>query len=170
LTDTPSNGLDDVALSKAIIERALKLGFLKKELKAGLAIVSGIWPKLGKVKVETVAVESWDVPTCEGHVKNIVQQFSHHYTREQVPMAMFNECTNFMTRISFSNDHVLDPVDTLVCRKTTATFAKHWNYGEKAKDEDFQLMCVTACEAKFGKKAPRCHVVTGDKLAGKPML
>jgi hypothetical protein len=183
-TDTPGNGLDDLAMTKGLIERALKNGLLRKELKTSLALVAGIWPKLGKIKVKEASVEGWDVKKCEGHMRKIVQLLSHGYTREQVPMVMFNECTNFMTRISFSNDHVLDPMDTLMCRKTTATFAKHWNFGQKAAalapapaaapgavpSKDFEFMCMRSCEAKFGKNAPQCHVTAGDELLNKPLL
>jgi hypothetical protein len=169
-TDKPNNGIDDVAGVKPLIKQVIKDGTLMREMKAALEIVTGLMAKIGKVKMSTAAVDAWNVKKCEGHVKNIVGQFSHHYTREQVPMAMFNECTNFMTRMSFSNDYVLDRTDTIVCRQTTAKFAKHWNYGEKAKPEDFELMCVRSCEAKFGKNAPQCNVEAGDELASQPLL
>merc|ERR1719478_1074615 len=88
-------------------------------------------PKLGKIKMKAKPVEAWNVKKCEGHVKSIVENFALYYTRERVPEALFNECTNFMTRMSFSHDYVLDRMDTFFCRKTTAQFAKHWNFGEK---------------------------------------
>lgn len=157
LTDTPGNGIDDVAMAKELIENAVRSSVFATEIKTALAIVTGIMPKLSKVALQAKAVEQWDVKKCEGHVKGIVHQFSHTYTREQVPMALYNECTNFITKMSFSHDYVLDRMDTMACRETTARFAKHWDFGE-AKDEDFGPMCTRACEAKFGKGAPQCIV------------
>jgi len=168
-TDQPENGMDDVALAKPLIQRFLDNGSLVQELKAALQTLTGITAKFGKRTLKEAAVAAWNVKKCEAHVKSIVNVFSHSYTKEQVPMAMYNECTNFMTRMSFSHDHVLDRMDTVVCRKTTAKFAKHWDVGEKAEDKDFELMCVRACEAKYGKAAPQCHVAAGNKLAGKPL-
>jgi len=168
-TDQPENGMDDVALAKPLIQKALDNGSLVTELKTALQIITGITAKFGKRTMEAAAVEAWNVKKCEAHVKKMVNVFSHTYTKEQVPMAMYNECTNFMTKMSFSNDHVLDRMDTVVCRQTTAKFAKHWDVGEKAEDKDFELMCVRSCESKFGKDAPQCNVAAGDKLAGKPL-
>lgn len=169
-TDTPANGVDGVALTKQIIAAALKNGLLRKEMKTALEIVTGINPRLGKVTLQAKPVEAWDVKKCEGHVKHIVDRFSQHYTRAQVPMAIYNECTTFMTRMSFSNDYVLDHTDTLFCKRTTAKFANKWNFKDAVNPVDFEEMCVHACESKFGKNAPQCNVVAGDKLAGKPLF
>jgi len=169
-TDTPANGVDDVALTKEIIATALKNGMLRKEMKTALEIVTGIKPRLGKVTMQAKAVEAWDVKKCEGHVKHIVDRFAQHYTRAQVPMAIYNECTTFMTRMSFSHDYVLDRTDTLFCKRTTAKFANKWNFKDDVDPVDFEEMCVHACESKFGQNAPQCNVAAGDKLAGKPLL
>jgi len=168
-TDKPNNGMDDVAMTKPIIQRSLDNGSLVREVKAALEILTGLIARLGKMTMKTSNVDGWNVSKCKGHIKSLVNTFSHTYTKEQVPMALYNECTTFMTRMSFSNDYVLDRMDTVLCRKTTAKFAKHWNFGEKASGEDFELMCVRSCEAKFGKNAPQCNVEAGDSLAGKPL-
>lgn len=201
-TDTPENGVDDVALAHKILEYALEQGSLTNELKRTLEIVTGIRPKFGKVKMELVNVAAWDVKKCEGHIQRIVKQFQVYYTRERVPQALFNECTNFMTRLSFSHDYVLDSRDTAMCKETTAKFAEHWNFGQgtpapaapagpaapapavaappapaasaapgaPGAAEDFEALCVRACEAKFGLEAPQCNTHFGDALLGKPLF
>jgi hypothetical protein len=169
-TDTPRNGIDDLAEAQATIQQSVADGTFKKELAKATYAVTGFKPKISKPLLDQVKIEQWDVQKCESHVKAIVGAFSKHYTREQVPMALYNECTNFMTRISFSHDHVLDRMDTLACRKTTAKFAKHWQFGENAKNDDFEHMCLRACEGKFGKNAPQCNIQTGDALLGQPLL
>jgi len=156
-TDTPKNGVDDVAMAESLVKGAVDSGAFHKVVQEALHVATCIKPKLGAVKVEKALIKQWDVHKCEGHVSGIAQRFAKHYTPDQVPMALYNECTNFMTKISFSNDHVLDPLDTLACKKTTARFAKRWDEG-KVKDEVFENMCVRACEAKFGKGAPQCNI------------
>jgi len=168
--DTPKNGLNDVAMVMPLVGSALESGLLKKQVKKALKKVTGIKPKLHKVELKTKVIEQWDVVKCEEHIKGIVQQFTLHYTRNQVPMALYNECTNFMTKMSFSHDYVLDPQDTVRCRRATAKFASHWGFGENAKNSDFEDMCIKACEAKYGRNAPTCNLHSGDGLIDQPLL
>lgn len=168
--DNPANGVDDVAIAIPYVNAAIDNGFLKKQLRRALKKVTGIKPKIKSLAIETKTIPQYDIEKCEVHIKGIVKQFALHYTREQVPRALFNECTNFMTRMSFSTDHVLDPMDTMRCRKATAKFTKHWEYGENGENSDFEDMCLKACEAKYGRNAPTCNLHTGDKLVGQPLL
>merc|ERR1719253_696785 len=85
-------------------------------------------PIVGGFKLKQKVIEQWDVRKCEKHIKDLVDVFAVHYTREQVPMALYNECTNFMTKLSFSHDYILDPLDTKRCRQATVKFATHWNF------------------------------------------
>jgi len=167
--DRPANGIDDVALVMPLVEQSIGSGLFHKQIRKALHAVTGMKPKLRKVEMKMKQIEQWEVQKCEQHIKGIVQQFTLHYTRNQVPMALYNECTNFMTKMSFSHDYVLDPMDTVRCRQSTAKFAEHWNLGENARDSDFQMVCVKACEAKFGRNAPKCNLVVGDGLLNQPM-
>lgn len=158
--DTPSNALNDVAMAIPMVEKALEAGLLKKQIKKAIHAVTGFKPKLHGMGMEMKPIVQWEVGKCESHIKKLVGQFTLHYTRNQVPMALYNECTNFLTKMSFSHDYVLDPQDTVRCRKATAKFAKHWDYGANAEDSDFADMCHQACEAKYGRNAPKCNVAS----------
>jgi len=167
--DTPNNGVDDIMLGMPLIEQSIATGIFHKQVKEALHAVTGVKPKLHKIELKTKMIEAFHVNKCEEHIKGIVHQFSLHYTRNQVPMALYNECTNFLTRMSFSHDYVLDPLDTVRCRKATAKFANHWDFGQNAEDSDFADMCLQACEAKYGRGAPTCNLHAGDGLLGQPL-
>jgi hypothetical protein len=139
-----------------LLQKAIASGALAKEIEQALQIITGVAAKLGGFKLARKKVAPFNMAKCEGHVKSIITQFSKTYTKERVPMALYNECTNFVTKLSFSHDRVLDPRDTRACKETTASFAKHWKFGEKAEDYDFEFMCKRACEAKFGENASMC--------------
>jgi len=167
--DTPGNTIDDVKTSKPFLVWCMNNGLFDKELGDALEQVTKITPDMHGEKMDTEKVEQWNIKKCEKHIRSIVDEFTHHYTRRQVPMALYNECTNFMTRMSFSHDYVLDPQDTIRCRRATRNFATHWNYGKKTEEKDFEEMCHNACEAKYGRKAPTCNVKEGDGLLGQPL-
>jgi len=169
--DTPENAVDDVAAAKPFLEWALSSGMFDQKLEEALQKLTRIPPKIKKVKIDHKhKIEQWDINKCETHIKDIVNEFSHHYTRRQVPVALYNECTNFMTKMSFSHDYVLDPMDTVRCRRATRKFAEKWNHGSNAKEKDFEKMCFHACEAKYGRNAPTCNLHAGDKLLKQPQL
>lgn len=167
--DTPGNGVDDVAAGKPFVEWAEKSGLLNHELGAALKTVTGIKPKLKKFAMTTEIVEQWDINKCEAHIKDLVDDFTLHYTRAQVPMALYNECTNFMTKMSFSHDYVLDPRDTARCRRVTRKLEHKWDYGKNTEEKDFEGMCVHACEGKYGRNAPQCNIKHGDGLLNQPL-
>lgn len=169
LVDRPKNGVDDLHASKAILKAMLASGELKTQIKAAIFAVTGVAPKISGLKVKSATVEGWDVKKCSSHMSTIVKSFTIHYSRAQVPLALYNECTNFMTKISFSHDYVLDHRDAARCRIATRKFERKWKYGKKADPKDFGNMCVRFCEAKYGNDAPSCHVSHGDKLAGQPL-
>lgn len=172
--DTPNNALNDVAMAIPMVEKALEAGILKKQLKKAIQSIIGFKPKLHAMGMEMKPIVQWEVDKCESHIKKLVGQFTLHYTRNQVPMALYNECTNFLTKMSFSHDYVLDPQDTVRCRKATAKFAKHWDYGANAENSDFADMCHQACEAKYGRDAPKCNVASdpggNGNLLDQPLL
>lgn len=144
---------------------------VKLRVGSGLYKGTGHYPAMGNITVQGQKVVKWSVAKCEGHMQKIVGQFSLAYTRRMVPMAMYNECTNFLTRMSFSHDHVLDPLDSKRCRKATMHLAEHWQFGSggKAKEIDvsanatakevtsFADVCYHACELKYGEGAPQCE-------------
>lgn len=167
--DAPGTGINDIGIAEPLLNKAVESGVFKTEVKQALHKVTGIKPKLRKIELKMKEVEQWHVDKCEGHLKALVSQFSLHYTREQVPLALYNECTNFMTKMSFSADHIMDPMDTVRCRRATKKFTKKWKFGKNAEDGDFADMCVEACEAKFGRGALRCNVVEGDHLLNQPL-
>lgn len=139
-----------------MFQEAMYSPVFNEEMAHAFQAITGVHPALGIFSIKKKQMALWNVTQCEGHLKSLVSRFAKTYTRERVPSALYNECTNFMTRMSFSHDYVLDPRDTVVCRQTTARFAKHWDYGKNAEDADFELMCVHACKTKYGKDAPRC--------------
>jgi len=170
ITDRPKNGASDLKKAMKQLKKALSSGQLKDSLRGAIYEVTGNAPDIRRIESHANPIKQWDVDKCENHLTNMVNTFTMHYTRAQVPMALYNECTNFMPKMSFSRDHILDSVDTVRCRKATRAFQKRWKFGKNADSKDFQSMCVEACEAKFGIDAPRCHVTEGKKLKKAPKL
>lgn len=158
LLDTPGNNNHDVNAVEPFLVWCGHSGAFVHTLTHSLMAITDIVPSIRKVSVIDHLVEQWNIQKCEKHLRSVVTEFSHHYTRRQVPVALYNECTNFMTKMSFSHDYVLDPVDTKRCRQATRKFAEHWNHGENAEEKDFEQMCSHACEAKYGRKAPTCNI------------
>jgi len=169
LFDRPNNGVNDMQLAKGKLKQALATGQLKTNIKAAVQAVTGVKPKIAGLKVKSSVVKGWDIPKCEGHMSKLVKQLTVTYTRRQVPFALYNECTNFMTKISFSHDYVLDRRDAASCRAATRSFALRWKLGKKDDPKDFGKMCVKFCEAKYGQDAPLCHIAGGDMLTTQPM-
>jgi hypothetical protein len=157
LFERPGNGIKDMKKVKRQMKHALKTGELEERLGAAITAITGKKPKVSGLKVKAKAIAQWDIQKCGSHMSNIVKSFTVHYTRRQVPLALYNECTNFMTKMSFSHDYVLDKRDAVNCRKATRSFAQRWKVGKKDHPQDFQNMCVRFCQAKFGNDAPQCH-------------
>lgn len=165
--ERPGNGFSaDVALATHLIEHAVEHNIFHKEIQHACQKVTGIKNlKITKPVMTHKKIKQFDIGKCESHIKSIVNQFVLHYTRDQVPMALYNECTNFITKMSFSHDYVLDPDDTARCRQATVKLERKWDYGQSAEDKDFEEICVHACEAKYGKDAPTCNIAHGDGIA-----
>jgi len=168
-TDTPNNGVDDVKSAEPLLYWCVNSHILKHQMVHALSDVTHVSPVVRKVEIAKTIIEQWDINKCEKHMKGIVDVFSHHYTRRQVPVALYNECTNFMTRMSWSHDYVLDPQDTVRCRQATRKFSTRWNDGNSAQIKDFEEMCFQACEAKYGRDAPKCNIHEGAALAMQPL-
>jgi len=158
ITEGLDNGATDLEQSQKYVRTALLSGQLKESLRGAIYEVTGDAPDVRNLDVTKAKITQWNIDKCEKHFTKMVNTFTLHYTRAQVPAALYNECTNFMPKMSFSRDHILDSGDAARCRKATRAFQKHWKYGKNSKPKDFQQICLETCEAKFGKLAPRCHV------------
>jgi len=163
-TDKPNNKMHDVLSIIPAINHAINTGVLHEELREAIEEATGIKTRLGHIKAAIQTIEQWPIHLCETHIQEIVQNFTSHYTREQVPRALYNECTNFLTKFSFSHDYVLDKMDTAHCKQATVKLTKKWDYGENAEATDFEEMCLYACEAKYGRGAPTCNIAKGDNM------
>jgi hypothetical protein len=157
VTDALGGIEHDLTPLEHMFEEAMYSALFNNQMAAAFQKVTGVAPAMGVYHIKKKHIDLWNVTQCEGHLKSLISRFSRTYTRERVPSALYNECTNFMTKISFSHDYVLDRQDSVVCEKTTARFAKHWDYGKNPALFDFELMCVAACKHKFGKHAPKCQ-------------
>jgi len=167
--DRPNNGVADVQMAAAVIQTATQTGVLETVIEQACEDVTGVAPVIKTLEVKHEAVKAWDIAKCENHMSKLVKMLTVHYTKRQVPMVLYNECTTFMTKISFSHDYVLDPRDAARCRKATRNFALKWKLGKDDSPKDFEAMCVNFCEAKYGNDAPLCHITAGDRLAEQPL-
>jgi len=158
LFERPGNGIDDTAGLKTQLKTLMHTGVLKASLEVAIEAVTGVKPKLAHLKVHSKAIALWDVKKCGNHMSKIVKSFAVHYTRRQVPMALYNACSTFMTKMSFSHDYILDNRDAVHCRTATRSFAQRWKMGRKDSDpEDFEQMCGRFCQAKYGDDSPQCQ-------------
>merc|ERR1719191_1791963 len=123
---------------------------------------TGVHAGCSEVKISIVQVQEWSSGICEPHLHTMISRFTKAYTREQVPKALYNECTNFMTALTFSHDKIINVADTKRCQIATAKFKKTWKYG-KGK-EGLDAVCHDICEQKFGNHAPQCHVTRGNEF------
>jgi hypothetical protein len=155
--ERPDNGQSDLPVATTLLQNAVATGLLKEKLKKAIYKATGIMPKIRKLSIGPVAIPQYNFAHCGHHMTTLVSNFSVHYTRRQVPMALFNSCTTFVSRMSFSNDHVLDSQDTVNCRSATKKFARVWQLGNNVKSDDFRQMCFHFCEAKYGNDAPQCR-------------
>lgn len=155
--DRAGNKLDDMAGVKTELEQAVSSGELKEKIVKAIHEATGVKPQLASLKVKTKIVKQWDFKKCGVHITKLVKKLSVAYSRRQVPLALYNECTVFRTKMSFSHDYILDPRDRSRCRKATRKFAQSWKL-DKAKEDpkEFEPLCQRFCEAKFGDDAPQC--------------
>jgi len=156
--DRPGNGMNDLHFAATELKKALLSGELMERIRSAIYAVTGVVPKVSGLRVKAKVIKQWDIVKCENHMTQLVKSFTVHYTRDQVPMALYNECTNFMTKISFSHDYVLDKRDAARCRDATRKFSMKWKGGKNNNPEDFAGMCGNFCEAKYGNDAPQCRM------------
>jgi len=156
--DRPGNGMNDLHFAATELKKALLSGELMERIRSAIYAVTGVVPKVSGLRVKAKVIKQWDIVKCENHMTQLVKSFTVHYTRDQVPMALYNECTNFMTKISFSHDYVLDKRDAARCRAATRKFSMKWKGGKNNNPEDFAGMCGNFCEAKYGNDAPQCRM------------
>jgi hypothetical protein len=159
------NGLPDMTQAKENLETALGSGVLHTALANAAAGILGFTPKIHGLDVKYSQVEAFDMVKCDNHMKNMVTEFTGAYSSRQVPVALYNECSNFITKLSFSHDLVLDPRDTADCKRSSVTFARRWGKGEPDAAKEFDGMCHKFCEARYGNDAPQCHVPGADGSA-----
>merc|ERR1740121_3280278 len=109
-------------------------GIIRPRLATALTKFTGVTPRfaadlLGK-RPEVKQMEPWDEAKCETHMTKVVKMFEQAYTRRMVPMALYNECTNFLPKLTFSHDSIASPLDRKKCRTATVKFSKRWNFGK----------------------------------------
>jgi len=190
----PANLIDELPLLKTAVSNAIDSGEMGNAIRNALEGATGLIPDLEKMKMEPDRMTQWSLAACESHMTKLVRRFSLAYTRRMVPTAIYNECSNFLIKASFSHDRVLTKLDKNRCRWATVKFSKAWNfgghgitqyrtpsyYGIKGKtvtaaasdspEPDFKAFCHDICQIKFGKVAPRCHVTYGDSLGSLPTI
>jgi len=169
ITDNPTTGSRLVEQAKVLIDKAIADNTLKRDLKIKLKKATSLKPRIifaGEI-TKLRMIPEWSEVTCESHLEKVVRMFEVAYTRRMVPMALYNECTNFITALSFSHDNIHSPLDKKKCRKASLKFAKRWDfnkaswkYGTTKKHEqmDYSAFCHDVCEIRYGDGAPKCNV------------
>jgi hypothetical protein len=169
ITDKPMTGQPLVEQAKAATDKAIKDGTLKRDLVNALKKATSLKPRIifaGQI-AKMRMIPEWSEVTCESHLEKVVRMFEVAYTRRMVPMALYNECTNFIPALSFSHDNIHSPLDKKKCRRASLKFAKRWNfnkaswkYGTSKKHEkmDYTAFCHDICEIRYGNGAPKCNV------------
>jgi len=167
ILDKPMIGTSYLDMVQEILTDVQVNGLLVRRLKAALFQSTGVMPKFAGLTEppRSSEVQQWDQDTCETHMRDLVHMLEVAYTRQMVPHALYNECTNFIPSLSFSHDAIVNRLDRQKCRKATLRFAKRWNYGKadwrygtKKKHDpmDFAAFCHDVCEIRFGDDSPRC--------------
>jgi len=141
---------------EAVLKRHEEDGLLEMLLEKRLFDATGIAPKIsGITDIRLDSKQQWSLDTCESHMHKIMQQFSMAYTRRMVPTAIYNECTNFVSEVSFSHDRLFDFHDRIKCRHATVKLSKEWNFG-KGK---------TTTSPPFAAPAPAAMLAPGAAIA-----
>jgi hypothetical protein len=130
ITGRPSTGVDELPLVKDLITKALEKGLLEAVLDDMIFEVADLRPEIVNLDFAATQISQWSVPDCSAHMKKMVHAFSMSYTRRMVPTAIYNECTNFMPKVSFSHDSIPSNLDKRKCREATVIFARTWNFGK----------------------------------------
>lgn len=166
LTEKMGTTVDELPMLMAIVKHLERTGSLESHLEFALEKVTGLSPDIRGLTSSAEKIKQWSIDSCASHMKKVLHQFIIAYTRRMVPMAIFNECTNYMVELSFSHDAPATKLDRKQCRDATVKFAKAWNFGKgdqtgnvtSAAPLDFRTFCSDVCMAKHGTEAPQCHV------------
>lgn len=171
ITDTA--GAKDLKRVARIVEAANSSGELGEAFESSILQAVGVRTRIIDWSFAEAAVPHWSVSSCETHMAAVVKRFVVAYTRRMVPTAIFNECTNFVTAMSFSRDFRPSALDVDRCRRATVKFALRWNFGKgdqleaanasEEGEEGMSSFCVDMCYAKYGEFSPRCNSAA-DKL------
>lgn len=159
LTPKATTTAEQMDLTKAVVQHSIDSGDLTRRIQNAVAKVSGVNSTIDNLKAEDEKVERWDVTGCETHMSDVAKKFSVAYTRRMVPMAIFNECTNFLPALSFSPDFKPTMMDVTRCRQATVNFVKHWNYGGHGSTKappNFNAFCMDVCTFRYGEGSPKC--------------
>jgi len=132
LRGAPNTGVFELApWIEGVLKRHEEDGLLEMLLEKRLFDATEIAPKIRGIKdIRLDSKQQWSLNTCEFHMKKIMREFSMAYTRRMVPTAIYNECTNFVSEVSFSHDRIFDAHDRIKCRHATVKLSKEWNFGK----------------------------------------
>lgn len=166
LTEKMGTTVDELPMLMAIAKHLENTGSLESHLEFALERVTGLNPDIRGLTAGAEQIKQWSIDSCASHMKKVLHQFIVAYTRRMVPMAIFNECTNYMVELSFSHDAPATKLDRKQCRDATVKFAKAWNFGKgnqtgnttAVAPMEFRTFCSDVCVAKHGAEAPQCHV------------
>jgi hypothetical protein len=187
VTDQSGDGVDRLPVIQRALKSAQESGMLRMRIGSKVQDDTGVYPNFSSFGLRSQQIRQWSLAVCKKHMKQVVERFEVAYTRRMVPLAIFNECTNFMAAASFSHDDVPTEIDVKKCRAATTRFATQWNMGRGPRAlvapppglsltakgmkrvppnkeiVDMTGFCVDVCEHKFGFGSPWCHVTEGDQ-------
>lgn len=129
---------------------------LRSSLEDSLKKVFGFKPEIRKIGITLTSMPQWNVAACAIHMKYLIKRFADEYTVNRVPYALYNECTIFTVKETFSHDMVVLPEDqySKKCQESTVKFARRWNF-EDGKMK-FKEWCEDVCKIKYGPGAIQC--------------
>lgn len=160
IVNHPVGSLDHLTQVLSILSEASEEGTLATALYIALEDALGVEPELRTISVAESRIALWNATACAGHLRKLVRRFSSSYTREQVPYALSQECTNWAARVSFTDDMVINSEDRAKCQAATKKFVRIWDYG-KGK-VDYSDFCKELCQMKYGEGAIQCINATPE--------
>jgi len=160
IVNHPPGSEDRLPQVLSILSEASEEGTLATALYIALEDALGVEPELQTINVATSHVALWNATACAGHMRKLVRRFSASYTREQVPYALNQECTNWAARVSFTDDTVINAEDRAKCQAATKRFVRIWDYGKGKMD--YSDFCKELCEMKYEQGAIQCLTVTPE--------
>lgn len=133
ITQLHGNGIDELPSVRKVLNSSCLKGEIIPALVDSIQDVTGVKSHINAFMVADHEIEQWSVEGCDAHMSHVVRKFEEAYTRREVPMAIFNECTNYMPALSFSHDMKPTHEDVRRCREATVKFVNAWNFGNYAK-------------------------------------